>query len=47
MAEAQAQINQLILKNQLLKAQANFKRLKINNPEKYKDNKYYMKIFLL
>ena len=47
MTEAQAQINQLTLKNQLLKMQANFRELKINNPEEYKDNRYYMEIFLL
>ena len=43
----QTQINQLTLENQLLKVQADSKRLKINNLKKYKDDKYYIKIFLL
>ena len=47
MAEAQAQINQLALENQLLKAQADSRKLKINSPKKYKEDRRYTETFLL
>ena len=47
MAEAQAQINRLALENQLLKAQADSRGLKVNNPEEYRGDRRCTETFLL